>query len=237
VRDFVARDVEETSLLFAAAPDFQAGIVGLVASRIVDEFYRPAVIVEMGPEFSRGSARSIPEFHITEALEACTDLLERYGGHAAAAGFTVSNDHLAALEARLQQIATEQLASVKLTPILNIDIEIELDQMSWALKEELDQLEPCGYANPSPLFLSRNVWVQNQRAVGKDGRHLKLTLYDGRVNWDAIAFRQGEWADKLPDRVDLAYHLEINEWNERQSLQLNVQDVRPAGCNEDLSIG
>ncbi len=237
VRDFVACDVEETSLLFAAAPDFQAGIVGLVASRIVDEFYRPAVIVEMGAEFSRGSARSIPEFHITEALEACTDLLVRYGGHAAAAGFTVSNDRLAALEARLQHIATEKLAGVKLTPVLNIDIEIELDQMSWALKEELDQLEPCGYANPSPLFLSRNVWVQNQRAVGKDGRHLKLTLYDGRVNWDAIAFRQGEWADKLPDRVDLAYHLEINEWNERRSLQLNVQDVRPAGCNENLGIG
>ncbi|HDQ73154.1 MAG TPA: single-stranded-DNA-specific exonuclease RecJ [Chloroflexi bacterium] len=237
VREFVMRDLDETCLLFAAAPDFQAGIVGLVASRIVDEFYRPAVVVEMGPEFSRGSARSIPEFHITEALDQCTDLLVRYGGHAAAAGFTVSNDQLDSLEARLCQIATEQLVEVELTPVLNVDVEIELAQISWTLKEELDRLEPCGYANPSPLFLSRDVRLQNQRAVGRDGRHLKLALYDGRVSWDAIAFRQGEWAGKLPDRVDLVYHLEVNEWNERKSLQLNVQDVRPAGCDENLTTG
>lgn len=237
VRELVMRDMEEACLLFAAAPDFQAGIVGLVASRIVDEFYRPAVIVEVGEDFSRGSARSIPEFHITEALEQCTDLLVRYGGHAAAAGFTVSNDRLDSLEARLQALASRQLTDIDLTPILNIDVDVALDQMSWALREALDRLEPCGYANPSPLFMSRSVYVKSQRAVGKDGRHLKLELYDGRTRWDAIGFRQGEWVGKLPDRVDIAYHLEVNEWNERRSLQLNVQDIQPAGCDENLMAG
>jgi single-stranded-DNA-specific exonuclease len=101
--------------------------------------------------------------------------------------------------------------------------------MSEELQQELTKLEPCGYANPSPLFLSRNVHVQNRRAVGNEGRHLKLSLSDGWTVWDAIAFRQGEWVDKLPDKVDIVYHLEANEWRDRRRLQLNVQDLRPAG--------
>ena len=225
---------EEAPFLFAAAPDFPAGIVGLVASRLVDEFYRPAAVVEVGEEVSRGSARSIPEFHITHALNECTDLLIRYGGHAAAAGFTVANEHLDELADRLRGLAAEQLAGVDLTPVLPVDTEVELSQMSWKLQQELTQLEPCGHANPHPLFLSRNVRVQNQRAVG-NGKHLKLMLYDGRTAWDGIAFRQGEWAGKLPNRVDIVYNLEVNKWNNQQRLQLNVQDVRPAGLDDDVA--
>jgi single-stranded-DNA-specific exonuclease len=106
--------------------------------------------------------------------------------------------------------------------------------MSWELQRELSQLEPCGYANPYPLFLSRNVGVRSQWAVGNEGRHLKLVLSDGRCTWDGIAFRQGEWAGKLPDRVDIVYQLEINEWNDQRRLQLNVQDVRPAGLDDAI---
>ncbi len=231
-RQIALDTVDEAPLIFAAAPDFPAGIVGLVASRLVDEFYRPAVVVEVGKEVSHGSARSIEEFHITRALDECTDLLVRHGGHAAAAGFTVSNQHLDGLAERLRTLAAEQLAGVDLTPVLAVDADVELAQMSWELQRELTQLEPCGYANPHPLFLSRNVRLLGQRAVGKEGRHLKLTLSDGRVTWGGIAFRQGEWAGELPDRVDLVYHLEINEWNDRRRLQLNVQDIRPAGLDE-----
>ena len=218
----------EAPLLFAAAPDFPAGIVGLVANRLLDEFYRPAVVVEVGEETSKGSCRSIPEFHITHALDECADLLTRHGGHAAAAGFTVPNDRLEELAERLRRLAAEQLAGVELTPVLSVDAEVELPQLSWELQRELAQLEPCGYANPHPLFLSRNARVQSQRAVGNEGKHLKLKLSDGQVAWDGIAFRQGEWAGRLPDRVDIVYHLEVNEWNDRRRLQLNVQDIRPA---------
>jgi single-stranded-DNA-specific exonuclease len=219
----------ESPLLFAASPDFPSGIVGLVASRLVDEFYCPAVVIEMGEQVSKGSARSIPEFNITHALDECTDILVRYGGHAAAAGFTVSNDRLEDLARRLERLATEQLADLDLSPVLSIDAEVELSQMSWDLQRELAQLEPCGYANPHPTFLSRNVRVRSQRAVGNGGKHLKLTLFDGQAPWDGIAFRQGEWAGKLPNQVDVVYHLEINEWNNRRKLQLNVQDIQPAG--------
>jgi single-stranded-DNA-specific exonuclease len=222
-------------LLFAAAPEFLPGVVGLVASRLVDEFYRPAVVVEMGEETSRGSCRSIPDFHITQALEACEDLLVRYGGHAGAAGFEVANRDLDELNRRLQLIAAERLADVELTPVLAVDAEVELSQMSWDLQGQLSQLEPCGYANPAPLFASRDVPVRYYRAVGREGRHLKLALSDGSTTWDAIAFRQGHWAGRLPAVVDVAFHLEVNEWNGRRQLQLNVQDIRPAGADEEQS--
>jgi single-stranded-DNA-specific exonuclease len=218
-------------ILFAAAPHFHPGIVGLVASRLVDEFYRPAVVIEIGDTVSRGSARSIPEFHITQALDQCKGLLIRHGGHAAAGGFTVANENLDKLAAELRRLVTEQLAGVELISTLNVDVETELSQMSQELQQELTQLEPCGYANPQPLFLSRNVRVRSQRTVGTDGKHLKLALSDGQITWDAIAFRQGEWGGKLPDYVDIVYHLETNDWRDRRWLQLNVQDIRPSGVD------
>lgn len=220
---------EEATLIFIAASDFPTGVVGLVASRLVEDFYRPAVIVELSEDgTSRGSARSIAEFHITDALDRCADLLIRHGGHAAAAGLTVPNENLDILAERLRAMATQRLADVDLRPILEIDAEVDLAQMSWDLQSELARLEPCGRANPHPLFLSRSVEVRGQRAVGRQGRHLKLKLCDGQTVWDAIAFRQGDWAGNLPGRVDVAYHLEVNEWRDRRRLQLNVRDIRPA---------
>jgi single-stranded-DNA-specific exonuclease len=228
-REQVLMADEEERLLFVTGEDFLAGIVGLVAGRLTEEFYRPTVVVELGPEQSRGSARSIPEFNITAALDQCSDLLVRYGGHAAAAGFTVDNHNLDVLQARLQDIAVERLEGVELAPTVLVDAEVELSEMDWATQALLTQLEPCGYANPSPLLLSRRAIVRGARAVGTDGGHLKLTLSDGRSTWDAIAFRQGQWADQLPRHIDIVYALEINEWNGRKQLQLNVKDLRPSG--------
>ena len=215
-------------VLFAADPGFSAGIVGLVASRLLDEFYRPAVVVEMGERVSRGSCRSIDGFDITKALEACDELLVRYGGHAAAAGFEVANRNMDALARRLRGIAAGQLTADDLVPVLSVDAEAPLSEMSWDLLEALSQLEPCGCGNRQPIFVSRGVRVRRPRAVGREGKHLKLALSDGRATWDAIAFRQGAWAGRLPPVVDVAYHLELNEWQGRRRLQLNVQDIRPA---------
>lgn len=217
---------EEERLFFVAAEDYLPGIVGLVAQRLTEEFYRPSAVVELGPKRSRGSARSIPEFNITAALDQCRDLLVRYGGHAAAAGFTVANANLELLQQRLRQIAMHQLEGLELLPTLSIDAEVDLSEMNWATYALLEQLEPFGYANPVPLLLSRGVIVRDARAVGED--HLKMTLSDGRAVWDAIAFRQGEWAGRLPRRIDVVYTLEVNEWNEERRLQLNVKDLRPS---------
>jgi single-stranded-DNA-specific exonuclease len=229
-REMVTARGEAPPLLFAASSDFPHGVVGLAASRLLDEFYRPAVVVSIEDEWSKGSARSIPEFHITEALDTMGDVLARYGGHSAAAGFTVPTDRLPEVEARLLALACEQLAGLTLAPTLQVDAETPLETLSWDLYHAMERLEPFGYGNAVPVLVSRNARVIDGRAVGADGRHLKLRLADDHgVVWDAIAFRQGDWIRRLPCRIDLAYMLEANVWNERVNLQLNVQDIHFPG--------
>lgn len=230
VQDRARRIVLETEtmppLLFAASDDFPHGVVGLAASRLLDDFYRPAVVVAIEGEFSKGSARSIPEFHITQALDTMPDLLVRHGGHAAAAGFTVRTERLSEFKARLMELAQKQLIGLMLKPALSIDIAVPLQTLSWDLFNEMEKLQPFGYGNPLPVFVSYRVPVRNARAVGADGRHLKLILADEQgKQWDAIAFRQGDWIGRLPEFIDLVYTLEANEWNGRVTLQLNVQDI------------
>ncbi len=227
-RELVRAQVEaDAALLFAAARNFPAGIIGLAAARLMDEFYRPVVVVEMGDPYSRGSARSIPGFHITEALEQVSDVLIQFGGHAAAAGFTVETARLSELQARLQAIAASQLHPEALERVLLADAQIPLSALSWDVYNALMQLEPFGYGNPQPVFVSPHVKVANARAVGTQGQHLKLTLEDETgLLWDAIAFRMGDWIERMPRYVDVAYILDRNEWNGRVSLQLLVQDLR-----------
>jgi single-stranded-DNA-specific exonuclease len=218
----------DAHLLFAADPDFKAGIVGLAAARLTDEFYRPAVVATRNPDFTRGSARSIREFHITEAFDQCRSLLVRHGGHAAAAGFTARTENVEALAEALRAIADRELAGLDLRPAIAIDAEVPLSELTGDLERQLRRFQPCGYGNPTPLFATRSVRVVNSRPVGADARHLKLTLTDGRLTLDAIAFQQGEWQNRLPSIIDVAYHLEVNEWGGEQRLQLNVRDLRPA---------
>jgi single-stranded-DNA-specific exonuclease len=215
-------------LLFAAHESFHPGVVGLVASRLVEEFYRPAVVVELGEQSSRGSARSIPEFHIAQAFDECAGLLEQHGGHRMAGGFTIRNENLPAFRDQLLAIAQRELEGVELVPILDIDLEVGLREVDWATQALAEQMEPCGEGNPRPLFLSRRVQLREARTVGEEGRHLRLLLTDGRAVWDGIGFGLGSWAGRLGDRVDIVYTIEVNEWNDERRLQLNVQDLRPS---------
>lgn len=220
----------DQALIFASDEHFPQGIVGLVAGRLVETYYRPTVIVQQGVEESHGSARSIPQFDITRALDQCADLLVRHGGHALAAGFTVINDNLNPLRERLTAIARATLDGQELTPTLNVDALVDVNQLSEALVDELALLEPMGYMNPQPVFATLNARMLECRTVGKDEQHLKLRLARaGQPPLDGIGFGLGEWAGQLPERVDVAYSLEINEWNGRRTLQVNVQDIRPAG--------
>jgi len=218
-------------LMFAVHPEFNPGVVGLAASRLVETFYRPAAVGQIGEETTRCSCRSIPEFHITEALDRCKDLLIRHGGHAAAAGFTVRNENLPALKARLKEIASQQLAGLDLRPSLSADLEVSLSKMTGEVLKYLDYLQPTGYGNPEAVFVSRGLTVKSVRTVGADNKHLKMTLTDGHVTYDAIGFRLGPLLPELPigSRVDAMYTLESNEFNGRTSLQLNLKDVKRAG--------
>ena len=219
-------------LLFAAHPDYNPGVVGLAASRLTDRFYRPAIVAFIDEEFTRASCRSISEFHITKALDQCADLLEYYGGHAAAAGFTIRNEHLPELKDRLQILANEHLSDVDLRPTLSADVEIPLSDLKPEILDYLEWLEPTGYGNRQPLFTSRDLLVNKSRTVGKDGSHLKMTVSDGHITFDAIAFRQGHWQAQMPTRVDLMYNFEVNEFRGQKTLQLNVKDLKPTGADD-----
>lgn len=223
-------DEKEPFLLIAVDKEFNAGVVGLAASRLTEKYYRPAIVAAQSDSETRGSCRSIPEFHITDALDKCADLLVRHGGHAAAAGFTVRNDNLFEFIRRMKEIAQRELCNKDLRRNLNADIEIPLSELSFDLLKNLAYFEPTGYGNPEALFVSRDVKVKSSRTVGADGKHLKLTLEDDRrFTVDSIGFRMGELQATLPARVDVMYTLEPNEYNGRTSLQLNLKDVRPAG--------
>jgi single-stranded-DNA-specific exonuclease len=216
-------------LLFAVHPDFNSGVVGLAASRLVDTYYRPAVVGQIQKDSTRCSCRSIPEFHITEALDQCKDLLIRHGGHAAAAGFSVSNENLDELKRRLKAVAEQQLGGRDLRQTLKADIQIPLSSLRPELLHTLDTLQPTGYGNPEVVFVSRNVQISQKRTVGAEGKHLKLKVTDGHITFDSIGFRLGHLQDELPPNVDLIYTFETNEFNGRTTLQLNLKDVKAAG--------
>ncbi len=228
----VAAQVGDDAPLYVVhSPNFRAGIVGLVAGRLTERFYRPALVIEEGPDESRGSARSIPEFDISSALDEVSQLLVRHGGHSRAAGFTVATAQLPAFKAALCEVAQRELSiHPSLRPSLTIDAAIELAEATWAVQEQFTRLEPTGQENPMPVLLARGVRVREAKPIGGQKQHLRLIL-DGGVNTtvvDAVAFQQGAWAKELSEgsRIDIAFQLEVNEWQGRRRLQLNVQDLR-----------
>ncbi len=228
--DELAECEGDAPLLMIGHADLPAGIVGLVASRLVESRCRPAVVYQQYEGESRASCRSIPAFDITQALRECGELFVRFGGHRAAAGFTAENDKLPAIKERLLALAAEQLAGEDLQPSTAIDAELPLaslrgDEIRW-----LAQMAPHGIGNPEPAFLSRNVLVVERQQVGADGKHLRLKLRDGAVAWPAIAFRQDGDGIEAGARIDLVYSLSADR-RISDGLELRVVDLRATASN------
>ncbi len=217
-------------LLMAAAPDFHPGVMGLVASRLTELCHRPAVIVHADGPLWRGSARSIPEFHITRALDACADLLERYGGHAAAAGFTVRPERLPDLHSRLLDLASRAFAGRPPTPVLEVDAPLALEALTPDVLSHCERLRPFGEDNPAPVFLATGVRWEHARFLGQEGQHLRLVLRDARGRrWPAVAFRQGRhWHAGLPERLDVAFSVRPLPARGEPAAELLVHGLRPS---------
>ncbi len=211
-------------ILFVAHDTYNQGVVGLVAGKLVEEYYRPAIVVSQGPEISKASARSIPGFNIVEAIRTCRDILVDVGGHPMAAGFTVETKYLDTLKSRMEAFAESHVKDELLTRELRIDMELPLSAVTDELWQKLRDFEPFGYGSPQPVFATRGVVVEDVRLVGADGKHLKL-----RVSaMEAIAFGMGKTYPKLPKgtRIDIAYTIDMNVWNGNRKLQLKVKDIR-----------
>jgi len=231
----VEKRIEQTGfdrILIAFDEGFNPGVVGLVAAKLTENYYRPAIVGTSSGEFSRASCRSIQEFHITRALDECADLMEHHGGHALAAGFTIRTERLNELIERLNRIAQRELADMDLRPVIRADMELPLRDLRAEFLGYLEQLQPTGAANPEALFVSRGLKVIRSKAVGQDGKHLKLAVSDGRITYDAIAFRQGHWLEEIPEKIDILYQFEKNVYNGRESLQLNIRDLKPSGSTD-----
>ena len=207
--------------------DWLPGILGVIAGSLSEHLYRPVIAVSIGEQVSRGSARSIPEFDIVEALRKSRDLLHRFGGHPRAAGFTLSTGDLPRLKSELLIVADEKLQNMDLVPSIDIDCEISpalLDAQNYSF---IQSLSPYGEENPAPVFLTRNARVAEARKVGRRQDHLKMRIAHSGRTWDAIAFRQGDSAIAPGDSVDLVYTVGMDDWGDQPTLQLNVLDFRP----------
>jgi single-stranded-DNA-specific exonuclease len=213
-------------LVMVGHESVSSGIVGLVASRLAERLYRPAIVYERGETTSRASCRSIPEFDIVAALRTCADLLVRYGGHRQAAGFTVANEHLPELKRRLTEYARGELADVTLAPAVQVDMEVPLHGLRGTELRWLKRFAPCGIGNPEPTFMSEGVLVQEVSVIGNGGKHMRLRFRAGNIIWRAIAFGFGEQDVEPGDLLDIVYN--VVEDRRGYGLELRIKDMRPS---------
>lgn len=213
-------DPERDTAFVLAQEGWHPGVVGIVASRVVERYGRPAFLIGMDGEVGRGSGRSISRFDLHEALVSCGDLLERYGGHRMAAGLTIRRDKLDQFRERFVAAARERLSPEDLGPEQRVDLVLDLSDATPDLERAVRYLEPTGLGNSGPVFGARGVRAADARKVGSN--HLKLTLVQGSARLDAIGFGWADRAPRLDAPLDVAFRLEENAFNGRTSLQARV---------------
>lgn len=231
----------EDRLLWAVADGWPAGLVGLVAGKLAQEFARPVLIMGRVGDRVVGSGRSIPGFHITRALREVGECLERFGGHPQACGFTiVGEENLTRFTERVVTIANERLAGQVLKPMLYVDGELALADLNWDFVNQIVGLAPHGEQNPLPRFLTSDLEVLQADVMGESGRHFRLTLgdSDGRKQ-KFVAFGMGNRALEFVrgSRVNVVYEVGINEWNGSQEIQCKVTDIRLSGYPSSRTVG
>ncbi|MDA0999559.1 MAG: single-stranded-DNA-specific exonuclease RecJ [bacterium] len=238
--------VEEAEALLAAGPPpaelgaivlgshrWHPGVIGIVASRLVDAHFRPAALVHFEGEMGRGSVRGVPGFHVYDALKECADLLVQFGGHKEAAGLSIQVDQFEAFRARFSEVARGMLGGEPAVPDLELDAVVHFSELDVALLRRVEEMAPFGPGNPRPLFAVGGVEVEGTpQLVGQKGAHLKFRLRQRREVLDAIAFGMGELLDSpdaLKGKLDVAFHPGLNRWRGAETVQLEVKALRPAG--------
>jgi single-stranded-DNA-specific exonuclease RecJ len=227
-------DLAQERVLVVVQPNWHHGVIGIVASRLVERYGVPVFIgtyEDADQKDIRGSARGIPEFNVFEALQACDDLLDKYGGHRAAGGFSFPQRNLRQVQTRLRKFARQQLQPGYLKPLVSVDVQANLADIGLDLYGQIDRLHPCGIENADPVFWTPQVKVLEQQIIGKDRKHLKLTVVQTEaegaspISLRAIAWRWGEY-HPLPRELDIAYKIRLNEWQGKQSVELELIGVR-----------
>ncbi|MBN1880005.1 single-stranded-DNA-specific exonuclease RecJ [bacterium] len=222
-------DLNAEPFIIVNGEDWHEGVIGIVASKITDRYFRPTCVITIKEGVGKGSGRSIPSFSLFDCLNQVSEHLIEFGGHQIAAGFRISPDKISDFKAACQAIAKKMLKPEDLIPSTEIDAQVEIQDVNFRSIRSLNRLAPFGLGNPKPKFLLKHLHHQYPpRLVGADGNHLKLTLASGNRYIDAIAFGFGQYFDKIvsAESLDVIATPEINQWNQRELLQLQIHDIR-----------
>lgn len=218
---------EQNSVLIIAHESYHEGVIGLAAAKLVEKYYRPAIVIYKGDTIAKASARSIDGFNIIENIRKVEHLIIEGGGHPLAAGFSIDVSKIEEFIKVFNENCIDLLTEDILQRSLGIDMEVDFNLLNWDLVKELKAFEPTGSGNKQPIFVSTGVKVQQFKPVGQDGKHLKLIVEQNRKKFDAIGFNLGKYASTLSigDTIDVAYSLEENTWNGNTVLQLKLKDI------------
>ena len=221
-------DLNKNKVIVLAGKDWHQGVIGIVASRLVDRYYRPVIILTTQNGIYKGSSRSIPGFDLHQALTDCQELLESFGGHSQAAGLSLREENIENFINRINYLASEMLKDEDYIPSLNLDGEINLTEADFNLVEEIAKLEPFGCGNSEPLLVYRRSEVKEYKEVGNNGGHLKLKIKAGNTLWDAIGFNMSCYLELAAAQkpLDIAFTLDKNNWNGKTTLQLVLKDIK-----------
>jgi single-stranded-DNA-specific exonuclease len=221
--------VDNRWAIVLASERWHPGVVGIVASKLVEEYGRPTVLIGLEGETGKGSGRSIAAFHLYQALVVCQEFLDGFGGHEHAAGVRIHRNQVSPFGEALNRVACEQLSQADCTPLLGIDAEVRLEEIDETLLQFIERLEPFGEGNPQPVLLARGVEVVGAPTlVGKEQQHLRLTLRQGRTTLPAIGFAMGKRLTHAKDGVlDLAFTPQRHVWKTREECQLVLRDLAP----------
>jgi len=217
---------KDHKIIVIAKEDWHPGVLGIVASKLAERFYRPTIVISLDHDLCRGSGRSIKNFHLFQALSECRDLLETFGGHAHAAGLVITKDSIDDFKKNINRLAKERLLLEDLLPSLDIDMELALSDLNEDIVAELEALEPFGTANPEPLFYTRNLRLKGQPQVLARNT-LKFWVSDGDITYQAIGFGLGGFQESLvnADSFDLVYSPRIDDWQDEESVILEIKDI------------
>jgi single-stranded-DNA-specific exonuclease len=216
------------SALVLASAEWHPGVIGIVASKLVDQHARPVVMIALEGDQGRGSARGTDQIHLYQTLQSCAETLKAFGGHRAAAGLSIDRDRVDAFRSAFLGCVDASIAGEPEEKKIHVDGEVQPSQWNTELVEQLGVLSPHGMGNPEPLFVARNMTVKSSRMVGRESPfHLKLVLAEGTQTWDAIGFGMGDRRDGVIEYMDLVYTPEFNTWEGKVSIQLKLRDLRP----------
>lgn len=226
-QDVLKQGSDADYVVVVGGQDWHPGVIGIVASRLVEEFYKPTLVISIKDGIGKGSCRSIDNCNMYEALQSAEDLLIQFGGHQAAAGFSIKEDKIPALRDRLTQYCKEHLSETDYLPIVDIDSQVAIDDIDVPLIEEIEILEPYGMANPTPVLALEEATISDLFLMGQQKKHAKVLLEREDSTIDAIAWNRPDLhASFFPgDRVKVAFTVQKNEWNGHVSPQLMIQDM------------